>query len=49
MNQLDQEWLLLIAEAKHLGLTVEEIREYLQVNQKEIIKDGFTETHNSHD
>ncbi|NEY99385.1 anti-repressor SinI family protein [Heyndrickxia shackletonii] len=39
MNQLDQEWLLLILEAKQLGLTVEDIREYLQENQKEIIED----------
>ncbi|NEZ02378.1 anti-repressor SinI family protein [Heyndrickxia shackletonii] len=36
---LDQEWLLLILEAKHQGLTVEDIREYLQENQKEKIED----------
>jgi len=27
---LDQEWMDLIAEAKHIGLTIEEIRELLQ-------------------
>lgn len=26
---LDQEWIELMAEAKHLGLTVEEIKEFL--------------------
>ncbi|MGG4507853.1 anti-repressor SinI family protein [Heyndrickxia sporothermodurans] len=36
-NQLDREWLQLIQQAKHLGLTLQEIREFLQLNQKEII------------
>ncbi|MED3782768.1 anti-repressor SinI family protein [Heyndrickxia sporothermodurans] len=30
-NPLDREWLQLIQQAKHLGLTLQEIREFLQL------------------
>ncbi|WP_338061877.1 anti-repressor SinI family protein [Virgibacillus indicus] len=35
---LDEEWISLITEAKRLGLTIEEIREFLQ---REINKEEF--------
>jgi len=35
MKQLDNEWLQLISKAKQLGLTVDDIRLFLQLNQKE--------------
>lgn len=35
MRNLDHEWLLLIKEAKHLGLTIEDIKAFIQSNQKE--------------
>ncbi|MFT9597178.1 anti-repressor SinI family protein [Mesobacillus sp.] len=34
-NKLDQEWLQLIQQAKQLGLTIEEIQKFIQINQKE--------------
>ncbi|MFE4525061.1 anti-repressor SinI family protein [Cytobacillus firmus] len=34
-NQLDQEWLQLIAQAQQLGLTIEDIRNFLQSIHKE--------------
>ncbi|OZU89396.1 hypothetical protein CIL03_06680 [Virgibacillus indicus] len=37
-NLLDEEWISLITEAKRLGLTIEEIREFLQ---REINKEEF--------
>jgi len=35
MTVLDNEWLQLISKAKQLGLTVDDIRLFLQLNQKE--------------
>ncbi|WP_141231660.1 DNA-binding anti-repressor SinI [Niallia circulans] len=35
MNHLDDEWILLISKAKQLDLTVDDIRLFLQLNQKE--------------
>lgn len=35
MTVLDNEWLQLISEAKQLGLTVEEIQQFLKINHKE--------------
>lgn len=34
-NQLYQEWLQLIQQAKQLGLTIEDIKKFIQINQKE--------------
>lgn len=34
-NQLDQEWLQLIQRAQQLGLTIEDIRNFLQSIQEE--------------
>ncbi|MDR4949063.1 anti-repressor SinI family protein [Neobacillus cucumis] len=31
-KELDQEWLALIAEAKQLGLTINEIRDFLKIS-----------------
>ena len=35
IKKLDREWILLIKEAKNLGLTKDEIRMFLEVNQGE--------------
>ena len=35
IKKLDREWILLIKEAKNLGLTKDEIRMFLKVNQGE--------------
>lgn len=35
MTVLDNEWIFLISRAKQLGLTVDDIRLFLQLNQKE--------------
>ncbi|BAB05845.1 anti-repressor SinI family protein [Halalkalibacterium halodurans] len=35
---LDQEWYALIVEAKRIGLTIEEVRSFLTVSQKEKVK-----------
>jgi Anti-repressor SinI len=35
IKTIDREWLLLIMEAKNLGLTKDEIRIFLKVNQGE--------------
>lgn len=34
MSNLDYEWLLLIAQAKHLGITIEEIKAFIQSNKE---------------
>lgn len=33
--KIDKEWLLLMKEAKNLGLTIDEIRLFLKINQGE--------------
>ncbi|MGM7723658.1 anti-repressor SinI family protein [Metabacillus sp. Hm71] len=33
-NQLDEEWISLIIEAKKLGMSIEEIRAFFQSNNK---------------
>ena len=33
--KIDREWLLLMKEAKNLGLTIDEIRLFLKINQGE--------------
>ena len=35
IKKIDREWILLIKEAKNLGLTKDEIRIFLEVNQGE--------------
>ena len=35
IKKIDREWILLIKEAKNLGLTIDEIRMFLEVNQGE--------------
>ena len=35
-HSVDCEWVRLLAEAKELGITKEEIREFLQINKSEV-------------
>ncbi len=36
-HSVDCEWVILLAEAKELGITKEEIREFLQINKSKIL------------
>ncbi|MED4030202.1 anti-repressor SinI family protein [Priestia megaterium] len=38
-NEFDQEWITLIKEAYHLGLSVEEVKEFIySIHQEPIVK-----------